>query len=57
MKLSTWENDVKPPVITRRLPRPNWERQRAVDLYRVWDAAMIQQHGPLYHREMGYTVH
>jgi hypothetical protein len=51
------ENDVKPPVITRRLPRPNWERQRAVDLYRAWDAAMIRQHGPMYHRQMGYTLH
>lgn len=48
---------MKPPKVTRRLPRPNWERQRAIQLYRLWDASMIAEHGPMYHREMRYTVH
>lgn len=29
----------------------------AIVRYREWDAAMIRQHGPLYYRAMGYSLH
>jgi hypothetical protein len=29
----------------------------AILRFRHWDAAMIREHGPLYYRAMGYSVH
>ena len=29
----------------------------AIVRFRAWDAEMIQRHGPLYYRRMGYSLH
>ncbi|WP_368507885.1 hypothetical protein [Bradyrhizobium lupini] len=33
------------------------ERVRAIELFRKWDAVMVEHHGELYYRSMKYTVH
>ncbi|MDB5579639.1 MAG: hypothetical protein JWR80_4815 [Bradyrhizobium sp.] len=29
----------------------------AIVRYQEWDREMVRLHGPLYHRELGYTLH
>jgi hypothetical protein len=46
----------------QRLPQRRYDRQRpetasAIREFEVWDRAMQRQHGALYYRAMGYTVH
>ena len=48
--------------ISRRRPQVHRQSRRqhqasAIARFREWDRAMQRQHGPLYYREMGYTVH
>jgi hypothetical protein len=45
------------PKIIVRSPNTPRVRQRAILMFREWDASMTRDHGPLYYRRMGYTVH
>jgi hypothetical protein len=53
------------PMKTRHRREPARHHVRQFDLhqmaailrYRHWDAAMIQEHGPLYYRAMRYSLH
>jgi len=44
----------------RRQPAPRTRQLHlalAIARFRVWDADLIQKHGPLYYRRMGFSVH
>lgn len=41
----------------RRQDRRHHQQTSAIAKFQEWDRAMQRQHGPLYYREMGYTVH
>lgn len=45
------------PKIIVRSRTPARVRRRAIQMFREWDASMTRDHGPLYYRKMGYTVH
>ncbi len=46
---------ITPPPRTRT--RAEIQTMAAILRYQEWDREMIRLHGPLYHRQLGYTVH
>ena len=47
---------ITPPPRTR-LRASDLRTTAAILRYQEWDREMIRLHGPLYHRDLGYTVH
>lgn len=47
---------ITPPPRTR-LRASNLRTVAAILRYQEWDREMIQLHGPLYYRNLGYAVH
>ena len=44
-------------ALASRQDRRSHEQAAAIRQFQDWDREMIRLHGPLYHREMGYSVH